>query len=91
LPSERSNPLRNLLIRLVWDPRARPDDFVIVFASRGAPEGVESVRGSSIERVYLRGFEVREGAGRRYIPFHRVVLVKNVSTGEVVYERGRRP
>ncbi len=89
--SSRSNPLRNLLSRLRWDPGVRAGDYVITFVSRGAPGGVEVVRGSSIERVYLRGFEVREGSRLRYIPFHRVLEVKNEVTGEVVYKRGARP
>lgn len=81
----RRNPLRNLLIRLVWDSGLNPGDYVISFRSRGAPGGVEAVRGDALEKVYLRGFEARVGGRVRYIPFHRVVEVRNEATGEVLY------
>lgn len=87
--SQRSNPLRNLLNRLRWDASVRPDDFIIAFASRGAPGGVETVRGGLVGRVCARGFEVVEGGRVRYIPFHRVLLVKNEVTGQTVYEKRR--
>ena len=85
---ERSNPLRNFLSRLKWDASINPEEYLVTFVSRGAPGGVEAVRGSSIERVYLRGFEAREGGKVRYIPFHRVVEVRNTVTGSVVYKKG---
>lgn len=86
--SERSNPLRNFLCRLRWDESLNPEEYLIIFVSRGAPGDVEAVRGSSVERVYLRGFEVREGDKVKYIPFHRIVEIRNSATGKVVYEKG---
>jgi len=83
----RANPLRNLLLGLRWNPNINADDFVISFTSRGSCCGVETVRGSAVEKVYLRGFEVRLGAKLVYVPFHRVVMVKNLATGETVYKK----
>ncbi len=85
----RRNPLRNLLLRLVWDRGLNPRDYVISFESRGAPSGVEAIRGDALEKVYLRGFEARVGGSARYVPFHRVIEVRNEATGEVLY-RSRR-
>jgi len=81
----RRNPLRNLLVRLVWDRSLNPGDYVISFRSRGAPSGVETVRGDALEKVYLRGFEAKVGGRVLYVPFHRVVEVRNEATGEVLY------
>ena len=86
----RSNPLRNLLIRLLWDPGIDAGDYVIAYRSRGAEGGFEVVRGSDIVKVYLRGFEVRSRRGVKYIPFHRILYIKNESTGKYLY-RSRRP
>ena len=81
----RGNPLRNLLIRFIWDPGINARDYSIVFRSRGAEGGVEVVKASNIVKVYLRGFEVRTELGVKYIPFHRVLLVRNEATGELLY------
>jgi len=35
--------------------------------------------------VYLRGFEAKVGGRVLYVPFHRVVEVRNEATGEVLY------
>lgn len=88
MSAERRNPLRNLINRLVWDRSIGAESYTIYYRSRGAPHGVEAVRGSDVEKVYLRGFEARVGGRLRYIPFHRVLEVRNEATGEVVYRRG---
>lgn len=85
--SSRANPLRNLLLKLQWSPNVNADDYAISFTSRGSRSGVETVRGSAIERVYLRGFEVRVGEKVIYVPFHRVVMVENQATGEIIYRK----
>jgi uncharacterized protein (UPF0248 family) len=89
--SERRNPLRNLLNRLVWDRSLNPGDYAIYFESRGTTSGFEVVKGDELEKVYLRGFEARMGGKVKYIPFHRVFEVRNETTGEILYRaRNRR-
>jgi len=85
----RQNPLRNLLNRLVWDANLLPDDYVIVYISRGAPGDLEEVRGSAIVKVWARGFEIKAGNKTKYIPFHRIVEIKNIKTGEVLFRSPR--
>jgi len=85
----RGNPLRNLLNRLLWDKRLDPGEYEVVFRSRGAEGDVESVRGTQIVGVFQRGFEVEREGVRVYVPFHRVIMVKNLSTGDVLYSSER--
>lgn len=89
--SERRNPLRNLLNRLMWDRSLNPGEYVIYFESRGATSGFEVVKGDELEKVYLRGFEARMGGKVKYIPFHRVLEVRNEATGEVLYRSHKMP
>lgn len=86
----RGNPLRNLLIRMLMDPNLRAGDYTISYTSRGSERNRDEVRGSDLVKVYLRGFEVSHNGKITYIPFHRVLEVKNEVTGEILYNR-RKP
>lgn len=83
----KGNPLRNLLNRLIWDSRIKSGDYRIYYISRGARHDVDSVRGNKVVKVYSRGFEITAGGKIKYIPFHRVILVKNEVTGEIIYKK----
>lgn len=85
----RSNPLRNLLNRLIWDKRLSPESYEIVFRSRGAEGDMETISASQIVKVYQRGFEADIGGKRIYVPFHRIIKVKNKFTGEELYYSSR--
>lgn len=80
--------MRNFLVRLIWDPSIQKSDYMIYFKSRGVPGNVEAVKGDSVKRVYLRGFEAESENRVLYIPFHRIVMIRNSATGEVVYQKG---
>ncbi len=81
---------RSVLNRLLWDSRVNRGDYEIVYESRGAPGGVERVSASFLLKVFSRGFEYEARGGRKYIPFHRIVEIRNVKTGEVLYRSRRR-
>ncbi len=82
--------IRNFLNKLIWDDRLSPDDFVIVYLSRGAPGDREEVVCSLITKVHRNGFEYKTpGLRTKYIPFHRVLVIKNRRTGEVVFTSPR--
>lgn len=80
---------RSVLNKLLWDSRVNRGDYEIVYESRGAPSGVERVSALFLSKVFSRGFEYEVGGRRKYIPFHRIVEIRNVKTGEVLY-RSRR-
>jgi len=80
---------RSILNKLLWDSRIDRRDYEIVYESRGAPEGVERVSALFLSKVFSRGFEYEVEGKRKYIPFHRILEIRNVRTGEVVYKSRR--
>ncbi|MEM1509398.1 MAG: hypothetical protein QXY49_01965 [Thermofilaceae archaeon] len=72
------------------NPNLRAGDYRISYTSRGSERDRDEVRGSDLVKVYLRGFEVNYNGKITYIPFHRVLEVKNEVTGEILYSR-RKP
>jgi len=85
----RENPLRNLLNRLLWDSEIDPSDYEIVFISRGAPNDTEIICGSALVKVWARGFEAKVRGGTKYVPFHRIIEIRNRKTGEVIFRSPR--
>jgi len=84
-----SNPLRNLLNRLLWNRNIDPKDYIITFRSRGSRGDMESLKGSSIIKV-TRDFVVfftRDGV--KYIPMHRIISIRNKRTGALEYYNPR--
>ncbi len=80
------NPLRDVLSRLLHDSSLVKDDYEIVYVSRGALDDLEHISGADLVRVTRFGFSWRTPTGViKEIPFHRVVLVRNVRTGSVLY------
>ncbi len=80
------NPLRNLFNRFVWDKNFPSEKIEIRYISRGAPNNYESLLGTDVIKVFSRGFEYKTSDGKRkYIPFHRVILIKNKVSGEILY------
>ncbi|MHC1580551.1 DUF504 domain-containing protein [Methanopyrus sp.] len=76
--------LREIISKMLYDPREDPSRYVFYVVDRGAASRLREVRGDEIERVE-RGFLRVYGAE---IPLHRVVRV--VRDGRVIWERGRR-
>lgn len=77
--------IRNFLNKILWDKREVPSNYLIYFISRGAPGDIESVSADKITRVYSRGFEFKEDEKVKYIPFHRIVLIKDIKNDRYVF------
>ncbi|RLE59051.1 MAG: hypothetical protein DRJ49_05190 [Thermoprotei archaeon] len=84
-----SNPLRNLLNRLLWDRNINPEDYVITFRSRGFEGDKESLKGNSIVKVTKDFVVFLTKDGLKHVPMHRVILVYNRKSGEVEYYNPR--
>jgi len=78
---------REVLLRLMWDPRLRIEDYEVLIRHRGAPGDVKVIPGSSIRRVGRGFFVYDEGGVEVHIPYHRVLEVRGRG-GEVVFRRG---
>jgi uncharacterized protein (UPF0248 family) len=70
-----------LLNRILRHPDYTPDDFLIVYAHRGAPQGLDSLRVSELAHVGRRFFTLSHGTE---IPLHRIVQIRNRRTGEIL-------
>lgn len=69
--------IRDFLNKLMWDPREKPEEYSIIYVSRGEPNDRATVNCSKITKVYHRGFEYTSESGRvLYIPFHRIIEIR---------------
>ena len=85
------HPLKNVLNKLRWDQRERADDYLITYRHRGAPNDVKQIRASSIQNLGNSFFTLASESEEEQmiIPFHRVLEVRNLQRGVVVW-RSRR-
>jgi len=81
----KRNPLRALLNKIIWDSRFNPEEYEVIYVSRGALGDVEKISADKIIKVWSRGFDAAVSGKTRYIPFHRIVEIKNTKTGEVLF------
>jgi len=63
--------VRSILESMLWDPRNNPENYRIVFISRGRPNDLEEVMGNEIEIMSDR-IVLKDG---RVIPHHRIVAI----------------
>ena len=84
-----SNPLRDLFNKIIWDPSIDPSEIIVCYVSRGAPRDREEFYGTQILKVWSRGVDVNIRGKRKYIPFHRIIEVKNVKNGKILFKSPR--
>ncbi|MDH5769748.1 MAG: RNA repair domain-containing protein [Candidatus Bathyarchaeota archaeon] len=79
--------VRNLLNKILWDKRERPEDYEITFIHRGAYMNRRTIPCKSITGVEPSWFIYRNEAGEDImIPFHRVTEIRNVKNNEIAYK-----
>jgi len=76
--------IREILSAMLWKPGERPEDYEILYISRGTETGLDSVRGSELLEVRSDRMVLPDGT---VIPLHRVVEVR--VRGESIWERDR--
>jgi uncharacterized protein (UPF0248 family) len=82
------HPLRNILNRIFWDKRQNPEDYVLSFIHRGALGDVKTISLKKICEIGGSWFTYQDDSGRKTtIPFHRIMLLKNVQTGNVLWRK----
>ncbi len=75
------NPIRSLLNKLKWTGQRG----FITYINRGSPGDVETVSIEDVEEIGNGGFVTKTGA---YIPYHRVVEIKD-DEGNILLRRRR--
>jgi uncharacterized protein (UPF0248 family) len=78
--------IRDVLNRICWHPSENRECYEVIFIHRGAPDDLKSVSAKAIVKVRQQSFEYKEDEEKIvYIPFHRIVAIRNIKTGKVVW------
>lgn len=81
-------PLRNVLNKIFWDKRENPDDYVLTFIHRGVAGDAKTISLTKVGEIGGSWFIYRDDSGRETtIPFHRITLLKNARTGDVLWRK----
>ena len=69
--------IRDILNKLVWDNRENPEDCIITYIHRGAPEDKMSVSLKGVINICKGHFEYHKNGELVYIPYHRIITIFN--------------
>ena len=81
---------RRFMHKLRWHPLDRFEDYEVIVVHRGALNGLRAIPCSLIKELYSGGFEYGEGGSLTFIPFHRIVEIRNLRDGRVVWRRSSK-
>ena len=86
------HPLRNILNRLRWVKNENPENYVITFRHRGAPDNVKRIKASRIRRLGKSYFTMQASSESEetVIPFHRILEIRNSSDDSIVWLKRER-
>ena len=79
--------LRDLLNRIVWDPREDCENYEILIIHRGVNGDVKRISMSDIVKVTKSWFIYLDSGLEQPIPLHRVLKVVNLRTREVLWSK----
>jgi len=80
--------IREVLNRISWDSRYRKEDYEVVFIHRGAQMNRRTAPCRLIRNIQPSWFTyVDEEGNETIIPFHRVLEIRNVKTGEPIWKK----
>lgn len=83
--------LRALLNKLLWDNRFNIGDYSLTFIHRGAKEDKKVIPCRLITKVEKLGFTFESSPENKemetFIPYHRILEIKNVRTGEILWQK----
>ena len=82
------HPLKNILNKVFWDKRENPDHYALSFIHRGALGDLKTISLTKIREVGNSWFTYGDDVeNETTIPFHRVTLVKNMRSGNVLWRK----
>jgi uncharacterized protein (UPF0248 family) len=83
--------VRDLLNKLLWDPKEKRADYELSFIHRGATGDVKTIPCNAIMEVKVSWFTyLGEEEDEIIIPFHRILEVRNVKTGQTWWRKRSR-
>ena len=80
-------PLKNIFNRIFWDSRVSKMDYVITYIHRGAPSDERTIPAAMVKQVGRSRFTYEEQGQDVMIPMHRVIVLMNMKTGEVLWRK----
>jgi len=86
----RLHPLRNILNKILWDNKANSKDYLVTYVHRGAPSDSKKIPFTSIRKIGKSWFSLLEVDDEIQIPFHRIITVQNIRTGEILWQKRQR-
>jgi uncharacterized protein (UPF0248 family) len=80
-----------VLNKLRWDNRENPQDYVITYRHRGAPDDMIQISASKIAKLGKSYFTILDDSQAEseesIIPFHRILEIHNVRDGRIVWTK----
>lgn len=74
--------------KLLWDSRENIADYELTFIHRGAPGDVKTIPCSLIKEVKTSWFIYKsEEEEEVVIPFHRILEIRNTTTGQAIWRK----
>lgn len=81
--------IRDILNRIYWHNDENKGDYEIFFVHRGAPNNLKSFFANNIVKIEKESVKYKNENGNIVaIPFHRIVLIRNIKTGKILWEKG---
>ena len=77
--------LRDVLGRIFWDQRERPEDYEVKFIHRGSHMDLKSISCQQIAEVKTSYITYEDG--EVLIPLHRIVEVRNIRNDCVLWRK----
>lgn len=81
------HPLRAIFNRIIWDNKERKEDYEITYIHRGATNDRKTIHMNSITKVEKSTFIYANNGVETTIPFHRVLIVRNIETGNIIWKK----
>jgi uncharacterized protein (UPF0248 family) len=79
--------LRDVLNKILWDKREKPEDYEITFIHRGVHMDRKRLKYDLITGVKSSYFTYEEGGEEVLIPLHRIIEVRNSKTERVIWSK----
>ena len=77
--------------KLFWDPKEKIANYDLTFIHRGALMDMKVIHGIMIKEVESFGFVYKsEKEGEIFIPFHRILEIRNIKTGQILWKKIER-
>ncbi len=81
------HPLKNILNKLRWDSRENAENYLITYRHRGAPGDMKQILASQIMKLGKSYFTLSEASDETTIPFHRILEIRNLNDGTVIWRK----